>query len=159
MRFSTFISAAATLMAGVEGYLFSVGVPKTIKAGEVFNASVTAGSLGVRQDVMVWGYTRYDYEWNNFPSIGSVGNIFAKTNLNEVLTGSYLGTIPNLKIPEGTQPGDYAIQAVILGYSGVYNQPSLETYFWNVTIGDVTSEERNWLQYTGENKRSCTVGA
>ncbi|KAL0934798.1 uncharacterized protein CTRU02_209389 [Colletotrichum truncatum] len=155
MHFSTVLTAAATLAAGVEGYLYTVGLPKTIKPGDVFNATVTTGIMQPRQEVMIWGLTRYDREWNSGPYPGSIGTEFARTNLREVLKGTYNDTIPGLKIPESTVHGDYGIQAVILQWSGVTNTPSLETWFWDVTVGDSTSEERVWSDFRGEKSRSC----
>lgn len=77
----------------------------------------------------------------------------------EELSGGYNDTIPNISIPESLNlaPGDYSIQAVILEWAGAANNPSLETWFWNVTIGDVTSEERVWQSAHGVNSKRCNL--
>lgn len=82
MRVSTILAAAAALATGaVDARIISVGLPKTIKAGETFSAEVTVLATQPRQELMIWGLSPYDYEWHNFPYPGSIGDEFARTNL------------------------------------------------------------------------------
>lgn len=66
-------------------------------------------------------------------------------------------TIPGLQIREGYDKGETAIQAVIVDFTGVFNLPSLETWYWPVTIGDETSEELVYATSHDPNSRGCTV--
>jgi len=77
--------------------------------------------------------------------------------LIEVLGGAYNITIPDLKIPASTESGDYAIQAIILNWSGARNAPSLESWFWNVTIGSTTSKDRVNFVQGGPNSKHCNL--
>ncbi|KAF9876888.1 hypothetical protein CkaCkLH20_05734 [Colletotrichum karsti] len=155
MRFSTvFAAATAALSAGVEGYLVRVGLPKTIKLGDVWEARVNTAIQQPRQDLVVWGASPAG---STYP--GSIGIEFARTKLDDALSGGYNDTIPGLTIPEGLRitPGEWSIQAVILQWAGAAQQPSLETYFWNVTIGDVTSEELVWQVARGPQSTRCNL--
>lgn len=67
----------------------------------------------------------------------------------------YNVTIPDLKVPAGFTAGPATIQAVILQFNGVFNQASLQTIWWDVTVGDETSEERVYAQLGDANARFC----
>ncbi|CAI0650694.1 unnamed protein product [Colletotrichum noveboracense] len=155
MRTSTFITTAAALLSGVaEGYLQTIGLPQTIKPGDVWEAPVTTAIMQPRQDLMIWGIGDTSSVY-----AGSISREFHRTNLRQELSGGYNDTIPNISIPESLNlaPGEYGIQAVILEWAGAANTPSLETWFWNVTIGDVTSEERVWQSALGVNSKRCNL--
>ncbi|GKT74985.1 hypothetical protein ColTof4_07408 [Colletotrichum tofieldiae] len=157
MRFSALATTAVAALVtyAVEAKFEQIGVPKIIKAGEPFTAEVRVLAAQPSHDYMYWGVRKFDYEWNSFPSPGNVGNKFQKTDLDEVLRGSYYDSIPGITIPEGTEPGEYALQGAMLGWYGAGSVPALETWWWNVTIGDATSEELVWVSDRAENSRSC----
>lgn len=73
--------------------------------------------------------------------------------------GGYNITIDNLKVPVGFEAGPATIQAAILQFTGVYNQPSITTWAWNVTIGDETSKDVFYVDlYNNTGSRGCSVG-
>ncbi|GJC84349.1 hypothetical protein ColLi_07187 [Colletotrichum liriopes] len=101
MRFSALATTAVAALVtyAVEAKFEQIGVPKIIKAGEPFTAEVRLLAAQPSHDYMYWGVRKFDYEWNSFPSPGTVGNKFQKTDLNEVLRGSYYDSIPGITIP------------------------------------------------------------
>ncbi|GKT41509.1 uncharacterized protein ColSpa_01690 [Colletotrichum spaethianum] len=157
MRLSTLATTAVVALApyAIEAKFEQIGVPKVIKPGEPFTAQVRVLAAQPSHDYMYWGVRKFDYEWNSFPSPGTVGGKFQKTDLNAVLSGGYYDSIPGLVVPEGTEPGEYALQGAMLGWYGAGVVPALETWWWNVTIGDATSAELVWVSDRAENSRSC----
>ncbi|KAK1979253.1 hypothetical protein LZ30DRAFT_726804 [Colletotrichum cereale] len=151
MRFPTPAAAVVAVVAlAVEARFEQIGVPKVIRPGEPFTAQARVLATAPSTDTMYWGINGFDYAYP-----GSVANRFQTTDLTEFISGSYYSTIPGVVVPEGTAPGEYALQAAVMGWYHISGQPTLETWWWNVTIGDATSEELVWAGTESETSRTC----
>lgn len=82
MRFVSIITAIGCLTTATQAYVSDLAVPQIIKPGDVFTATGHQLLSQPRPDTMIWGITKYDYEWNNFPWFGDIGSMFARTDLN-----------------------------------------------------------------------------
>ncbi|KAI5923464.1 hypothetical protein F4810DRAFT_710546 [Camillea tinctor] len=163
MWFPSSATAATILAAGTLAHarLSKIGIPQTIKPGDVFNATVQQLAGSPLQYTMIFGVERYDNEWSEVPHPGSLGPVLLATvDLQQTVgngTSSENSTIPGLRVPEDFAPGPAAIQAVVLGVAGPLNTPLLETWWWGVNITNATSERRNWASYEDDNSRVCQI--
>lgn len=62
-----------------------------------------------------------------------------------------------MTVPDKFPLGPAAIQAVILSVQGPVNSPTIETWFWNVTISDSTSDQLVLATYADTNSRYCQI--
>ncbi|KAI1380438.1 hypothetical protein F4677DRAFT_441753 [Hypoxylon crocopeplum] len=156
--------AAATLAAAVvaDARLYRIGIPETIKPGDVFNASVEQLSGIPLQYTMLWGIERYDDEWSVFPRPGSLGPVMLSVIDLQKTVGD--GSVSNNTTIGGLSvPADYpyygraAIQAVIFEIAGPLNSPIIETWWWSVNITNTTSETLVWASYADDNARICQI--
>ncbi|KAK1762880.1 hypothetical protein QBC33DRAFT_563291 [Phialemonium atrogriseum] len=145
MQITTLLAAAACLAAGVEARLAALGLPATIRPGDVFEAR---GQQGITNDAYAGGTGGYP---------GNIGTVFiGQTDLTgEYSPSSPLSRVTSLQGYNGSPPGPATIQAVILQFNGVFNQASLQTFWWDVTVGDETSEGRVYAQLGDANARFC----
>lgn len=74
MRFLR-LAAAALAVAATDARLFRIGIPATIRPGDVFNATVEQLAGIPLQYAMVFGIERYDQEASIFPRPGSLGPV------------------------------------------------------------------------------------
>lgn len=199
MQLSSLFTATAVLAASaVDARISGLGVPATIKPGDVFSVSGNQVISQPRQHTMVWGVGSASV--GIYP--GSIGTaLIGKTDINSkfnppprpantclrqrictptlpgkhtkggkgrtslmipstggILGGGYNITINDLQVPEGFTAGPATIQAAILQFNGVLNQPSVETWSWNVTIGDETSGEVVFVDiFNNTGGRGCSV--
>ncbi|XXG95471.1 hypothetical protein Hte_001735 [Hypoxylon texense] len=160
MRFLR-LAAAALVAAVADARLYRIGVPATIKPGDVFDATVEQLAGVPLQYAMVFGIERYDQEASVFPRPGSLGPVvFHHVDLQATIgDGKVSGntTMPGFSVPENYELGPAAIQAAVLQFAGPLNSPSVETWWWNVNIGDATSEELVWSSYADDTSRVCQI--
>lgn len=76
MRLSSAIGIVLATCAVADARLYRMGIPETIKPGEVFNASVEQLAGIPLQYSMLFGIEGYDEEWSVAPRPGSLGSVF-----------------------------------------------------------------------------------
>jgi hypothetical protein len=71
--------------------------------------------------------------------------------------GQNVTTLAALTLPDNFQLGPAAIQAVVLSVQGPVNTPMIETWWWNVTISDSTSDKLVHATYYDQDSRYCQI--
>ncbi|KAI2628723.1 hypothetical protein GGR54DRAFT_360365 [Hypoxylon sp. NC1633] len=161
MHHITIAAAALAAATATDARLYRIGIPETIKPGDIFNASVEQLSGIPLQYTMLWGIERYDEEWSIFPRPGSLGPVLLKTmDLQKTVGDGSVSnnmTLTGFSVPADYLPGPAAIQAVIFEIAGPLNSPLIETWWWSVNITNATSENLVWSNYAGDNSRICQI--
>ncbi|KAG8163427.1 hypothetical protein KVR01_006724 [Diaporthe batatas] len=142
--------------------LFELGLPEEIKPGEKFNITVKqAIGIPMIEVSMLFGIDRYDAEANIAPEPGNMGGtLLGSIDLRAILgdgRGQNVTTLTGMTVPDKFPLGPAAIQAVILSVQGPVNSPTIETWFWNVTISDSTSDQLVSATYADTNSRYCQI--
>ncbi|POS75709.1 hypothetical protein DHEL01_v205905 [Diaporthe helianthi] len=150
---------AATL---ANARLFELGLPEQIKPGEKFNVTVKqAIGIPMIEVSMLFGIDRYDAEANIAPEPGNIGGTLLGTlDLRAILgdgRGQNVTTLAGMTVPDKFALGPAAVQAVILSVQGPVNSPTIETWFWNVTISDSTSDQLVYATYADTSSRYCQI--
>lgn len=76
MRLLSAASVVLAMSATANARLYRMGIPQTIKPGEVFNATVEQLAGIPLQYYILFGIEIYDEEWDIAPRPGSLGSIF-----------------------------------------------------------------------------------
>ncbi|KAG6361197.1 hypothetical protein INS49_009421 [Diaporthe citri] len=150
---------AATL---ANARLAKLGLPEQIKPGDKFNITVEqAIGIPMVEASMLFGIDRYDSIADVAPQPGNMGGtLLGSIDLRAVLgdgRGQNITTLGSITLPDTFVHGPAAIQAVVLSVQGPVNTPTIETWWWNVTISDSTSDQLVQATYYDDNSRYCQI--
>ncbi|KAK0726160.1 hypothetical protein B0H67DRAFT_642477 [Lasiosphaeris hirsuta] len=122
----------------VSAVIDELSIPAILKPGDVFIANGTSPIMQPSQYAIVWAIT----SWSTPGEIGDWGHIVGITDLRKDIKGQYWVEIGGLSVPHDFPAGPASVKAIFTESLGAAGSIRLSTRTWNVTVGEITSEER-----------------